>query len=305
LDCRRVNLFIGEPNTGKSNILEALAFQALQQTLTLENLVRVNDLSNLFFENDPSNSVIIKTDEKKSEVLYEEGLVSIKFYQSTELSREFKGTFKDRQFSNQGAPWDFGIHPYFFKSLKNFPEMKYDFLSVPSGANLFQMLQTKKSLRGLVSEIVQERGFKLTLRQANYEIEISKEEDSILTAYPYPLISDTLQRIIFYIAAIETNKDDTSLVFEEPESNVFPYYAKYLAEKISLDGGKQYFITTHNPYFLQSLIQKTPIDDLQVVIVTMPKYETQVRSIVTTDEIEELIDLDSNVFLNLEKFSLQ
>ncbi len=24
IDCRRVNLFIGEPNTGKSNILEAL-----------------------------------------------------------------------------------------------------------------------------------------------------------------------------------------------------------------------------------------------------------------------------------------
>ncbi len=24
IDCRRINLFIGEPNTGKSNILEAL-----------------------------------------------------------------------------------------------------------------------------------------------------------------------------------------------------------------------------------------------------------------------------------------
>jgi AAA15 family ATPase/GTPase len=24
LDCKRINLFIGEPNTGKSNILEAL-----------------------------------------------------------------------------------------------------------------------------------------------------------------------------------------------------------------------------------------------------------------------------------------
>ena len=26
LDCRRINLLIGEPNTGKSNILEALGF---------------------------------------------------------------------------------------------------------------------------------------------------------------------------------------------------------------------------------------------------------------------------------------
>ena len=26
LDCKRINLFIGEPNTGKSNILEALGF---------------------------------------------------------------------------------------------------------------------------------------------------------------------------------------------------------------------------------------------------------------------------------------
>jgi AAA15 family ATPase/GTPase len=28
IDCKKVNLFIGEPNTGKSNILEAMALMS-------------------------------------------------------------------------------------------------------------------------------------------------------------------------------------------------------------------------------------------------------------------------------------
>jgi hypothetical protein len=301
LDCKRVNLFVGEPNVGKSNILEALSLQAIQQTLRIDGLVRVNDLSNLFLENDPSNKIVVETDSLRTEISYEQGQVILKFFKDGGLEREFKGSFDSRSFSAQGSSWDYGIHPYSFKVLNNFPEMRNDFLSIPHGENMFLMLQTNKQLRNLVSELIQERGFKLSLRQAKFEIEISKEEDSILTTYPYTVISDTLQRIIFYIAAIETNKDSTSLIFEEPESNVFPYYTKYLAEKISSDT-KQYFLTTHNPYFLQSLIQKTKLDELQVNIVHMENYSTLIRTISSVNEIEELIDLDSSVFLNLDKF---
>ena len=60
LDCKRVNLFIGEPNTGKSNILEALALFAFAYNPDLKSLVRLSDLSNLFYENDLSNSIGIE-----------------------------------------------------------------------------------------------------------------------------------------------------------------------------------------------------------------------------------------------------
>ncbi|MHA1431833.1 MAG: hypothetical protein ACTSRV_15795 [Candidatus Freyarchaeota archaeon] len=51
------------------------------------------------------------------------------------------------------------------------------------------------------------------------------------------------------------------LVFEEPEAHAFPYYTKFLAEKIALDTSNQYFISTHNPYFLLSILEKAPKDE--------------------------------------------
>jgi AAA15 family ATPase/GTPase len=51
IDCKKVNLFIGEPNTGKSNILEALGFIGwLGQpgNIPLSDIVRFQTMPNLF-----------------------------------------------------------------------------------------------------------------------------------------------------------------------------------------------------------------------------------------------------------------
>jgi|JI102314A2RNA_FD_contig_41_5240748_length_2428_multi_3_in_0_out_0_3 AAA15 family ATPase/GTPase len=298
LECRRVNLFIGEPNVGKSNILEALSVPTIQQTLSVDGLIRMNDLSNLFFENDPSNKILVECDEIRTEIYYEEGIVSVS-YKDKLARRILRGSFQTKDFDGDNIRWDYGIHRYSFKLLQNFPNINNDFLSVPFGDNLFFLLQTNKALRALISDFIQDKGFKLTLRQATKEIEISKEKDSLLIAYPYTLISDTIQRIIFYIAAIETNKPGVSLIFEEPESNVFPYYTKYLAEKIGYDTDKQYFITTHNPYFLQSVIEKTHSEDLSVHLVDLKNYQTEVHTL-SRKGVSTILDLNSDVFLNFD-----
>ena len=53
-DCRRVNVFIGYPNVGKSNILEALGLFSLLQlggreNFDLDQICRVKNFSELFF----------------------------------------------------------------------------------------------------------------------------------------------------------------------------------------------------------------------------------------------------------------
>src|SRR5271169_3280437 len=53
IDCNQINIFIGEPNTGKSNILEALALftfvdQSFNSHSELSWYIRFKDLSNLF-----------------------------------------------------------------------------------------------------------------------------------------------------------------------------------------------------------------------------------------------------------------
>jgi len=298
IECSRVNLFIGDPNVGKSNILEALSFPAIQLVFYIDKLMRCNDLSNLFYENDLSNSIIVNLDELKSKMTYEKGNVKLDF-SSPNLSREMSSSLRDKEFRN-GVHWSFKVHPYFFKSLRNFPELDHDYLSVPNGDNLFLMLQTNKDLRKKINRLIGDVGFKLALRQSTHEVEIFKEEEGAVITYPYSIISDTLQRLIFFISAIETNKPGSTLILEEPESNVFPYYTKFLAEKIAYDSEKQYFITTHNPYFLQSIIEKTPTVDLKVNLVKMQDFQTKVISLSERGK-EEILDLNSDVFLNFDK----
>jgi len=49
LDCKKINLFIGEPNTGKSNILETLGILSFSSYGRIEDFVRFERMSNLFY----------------------------------------------------------------------------------------------------------------------------------------------------------------------------------------------------------------------------------------------------------------
>jgi len=66
-DCKRINLFIGKPNVGKSNILEALSlfsipFLAESKTHALNNLIRVETETELFYQGKFDNHSYIETD---------------------------------------------------------------------------------------------------------------------------------------------------------------------------------------------------------------------------------------------------
>lgn len=65
LDCKRVNVFIGKPNVGKSNILEALGlFSSVYIEENLNELVRMKKVDDLFFDSFLSNKIEIKLDDK-------------------------------------------------------------------------------------------------------------------------------------------------------------------------------------------------------------------------------------------------
>src|SRR5690349_17499411 len=63
LKTRKVNLLIGYPNVGKSNILEALSLLSSYQSCQklMEGYIRYDDLENLFYENDPSSGLVVAT----------------------------------------------------------------------------------------------------------------------------------------------------------------------------------------------------------------------------------------------------
>ena len=74
-------------------------------------------------------------------------------------------------------------------------------------------------------------GQKLNLRVDERKLEVVKEQEGMTYSYPYSSVADTLQRIIFYLAAIESNTDAV-LLFEEPEAHSFPVYVARLWRRI-------------------------------------------------------------------------
>ena len=138
------------------------------------------------------------------------------------------------------------------------------------------------------------------LDMGNETLQTQKNIDGDVYTYPYSLIADTFQRLIFYLAAIESNEGSV-LLFEEPEVSSFPPYVTQLAERIAEDveaGRNQYFITTHSPYLLTKLLEKTAIADTAVFVVDYEDYHTIVRML-TDDEVDHLLEHGSSMFWNL------
>ena len=128
------------------------------------------------------------------------------------------------------------------------------------------------------------------------EFAIQKHEGGIVTEFPYESVSDTLQRVMFYEAAMVSNKDAV-LVFEEPEAHAFPFNTKHLGEQMALDETNQYFIATHNPYLLSAVVEKANKDEVGVFITYWENHETKVKML-TGDELSRLMDADP--FLSIE-----
>jgi len=61
IDCKRINVFIGEPNSGKSNILKAIGFLSyLGLGGAPEKYVRTRVFRELFYDKDIEQELVIK-----------------------------------------------------------------------------------------------------------------------------------------------------------------------------------------------------------------------------------------------------
>ena len=72
LQCKKLNILIGEPNSGKSNIIEALALQsqnALRDSLNHE-FFRYKNIGDLFYDFNINNPVEVSTEDNKTILKY-------------------------------------------------------------------------------------------------------------------------------------------------------------------------------------------------------------------------------------------
>ena len=309
MPCKKINVFIGEPNSGKSNIIEALAMMSqgvIGQEISKE-VVRYKSIGDLFFDFNINKPIDLFTEEMNYKFSYsirEDGVPDNQFnFELKKNLTEFAVLNVDHngKIINLGTPVSTVFRYYQYKRLANFTLGYMPHLSPPFGENLPSLLLSNEDFRNWTTDFFESKGFTLTQKPAENEISISKFVNKSIYSYPYLSVSETLQRIVFYSMAIQSNKNSI-LLFDEPESNTFPFYTKFLAEKIALDETNQFFLTTHNPYLLMSLIEKSNNNNINVCVARMKNYETEVI-VLNSRQLEEVLDFNSDVFFNLDRIT--
>ena len=142
--------------------------------------------------------------------------------------------------------------------------------------------------------------WKLRFDQNTKTFRLSEVREDEIMDYNLDLLSDSLKRLFFYVTILRTSENAT-LVFDEPDVYAFPPYPKTLGDLIATDSSNQYFLTTHNPYFLGSLVEKTPADDLAIFVCSRgDDGATNVRE-VPRDRMPLIVEHGASVFFNLER----
>lgn len=319
LDCSRINIFIGKPNTGKSNILEALGlfssirfsnYTSDKQQIS-KDIVRYEYFMNFFYDNNTNNTATITVDNSQILISSEQDNYHFLLERINQVGRRKEKAIRIT-YSDQGRYKEFkgtlkgfdDLYPvikfYRYKQLTEFKAHETKYLLPPLGSNLVNLLQANKKIVTALSDILSPLGFRPYVRPADKKIEIVKTDTDLFVGFSLDLTAETIQRLFILIPAILTNKESI-LVFEEPETHLFPFYTKYIAEIIAIDKfNNQYFISTHNPYLLTSLVEKTPRKDLRVFLTYYEDSETKVHYM-TEKQIGEVSDWD-NIFFNINKY---
>ena len=306
-DCKRINLLIGKPNVGKSNILEALSAFSLPyarytNNKSLQQFIRCENESELFYNGDKTKDIEIHTDSdqfvfqssKTSFVSRLNGLLNGKSV--VELSG-----LKIKQTGTEMPNKD--VRSYFFPTPFQFENTDVNILQPTTGCNLSSILDSLEHTKDEISDILALYGLKLSFDQASQQLKLLKSvsENSIYLV-PFNSIADTLQRMMYYKTAIASN-ENAILTFEEPEAHSYPPYVSKITTDIIYSESNQFFITTHSPYVLNEFLENKK-EDLAIYLIDFEDGETSVRGL-TDEEIDKVYQFGVDLFFNSEIFLAQ
>jgi AAA15 family ATPase/GTPase len=311
LECGRVNLFVGKPNVGKSNVLEALSLLGSSYSGSkkfMSEFIRYKSISNCFYYNNIENDVSVVVNDRSifaSIIFNPTGAGFFEF--SSNFNKLNKEEFDFANISSTGEVLRKKISEYSpvkYYLFKQKPVVsalsKHYFLTPPDGRNLSFVVQHIGRLSKEIASLFEEYNLQFVIDILKRQFEIQRKIGNVVHKIDYQLIADTLQRIIFHYAAIFSNKHSI-ILFEEPEAHSFPPYVRELALKISESTDNQYFITTHSPHLFTTLVEETPIEELAVFITYFENFETKFKKL-NAEEISELLNYGIDIFFNQRWF---
>ncbi|CAN1563872.1 COG1106 Predicted ATPases [Flavobacteriaceae bacterium] len=309
--CKKINVFVGMPNAGKSNILEAIGLIGSldYQYLDIKDFVRFTKPNELFFEGNTKNISRVLID--NNYILNLEQHLDFLIINYTDnrgaKSKGVKKHYNSTEFKvdvssgiNEFSINKHSIKKYSFKETNKIGSNN-DFLDYPYGDNLAQIISFIPELRKKVNDFFKQNNLKLLVEKGTNELKIFKEyQDGTVFTLPYDMIADTLQRLIFYKAAIMSNKKAV-LLFEEPEAHCFePYILEFTNDVKYDENDNQFFIVTHSDFIIKEFLRdEESKENTNIYLVNNVDGETQVK-LLEKDKNEDVYEYGMNVFFNFE-----
>lgn len=155
-------------------------------------------------------------------------------------------------------------------------------------------------LKANLAEIFHNYGLKMVFDSGLQQIKAMRENGLDMFLVPFGSLADSLQRLIFYKSAIESNHNKV-LCFEEPEAHTFPPYISSVVNDIIDSKTNQFFITTHSPYVLSSLLESAG-EDLAIYVVDFKDNATIVNRL-SDNQLQTAYDNGIDMFFNIEVFT--
>jgi len=300
LECSRINVFVGKPNVGKSNVLEALGMYGLDKS-NPQKFIRFEQVKNFFPFNDTKVDINVNSNLGNIEISFDREKSQ---YHFKRYSDDLEGSLiweNDGKVSSWGRNMSIKkVKKYSFKPYQEAHNSQELYLMPPHGNNLFTILETNSELREEVASAFSSYDLEFAMDTERNKLLIQRRINGLSYFIPFSLVADTLQRIIFHYAAIYSNENSV-ILFEEPESHSYPPYIADLSYKIIDSATNQFFITTHSPYLLNTLMENTPREDLSIFVATYKNYETHVQKL-TDQDFSDIFNNGVDLFFNLRWF---
>ncbi|MBL7795333.1 MAG: AAA family ATPase [Saprospiraceae bacterium] len=329
LDCERINIFIGKPNAGKSNILEAISLLGAGYSKSahfMSEFIRYSKIPQLFSNISFREPISIESDNSIASLHFDSKTNDFSFVVKPKMPKPSNGDtpkrgvqlvplhqnplheplFEIEHILNDGSYHGARfrerpdrIKKYDFRGLGKYAEHG-PFLHPPHGENFYFIAQSHPALQEEIFKFLKPNGLELLLDEESRRLFVVQKGEKSLISFPITSVPDTFQRYIFHLAAILSNRDSV-LLFEEPESHSYPPYINQLAQHIVDDeGGNQFFITTHNPYLLTPILQEAK--DVALFVTWFENFQTHARKL-SEAELSDILSYGMDVFFNLKHFT--
>ncbi|MDZ7935563.1 MAG: AAA family ATPase [Emticicia sp.] len=305
---RKINLFIGRPNVGKSNLLEALSlfnpsiFKSEIRELPskkIKEFIRFENEPELFFEGEIKHRINININNLECSIFKDNIRVLELDTNDNKYSNFVKGFFIEFHTNfNTKRPT---IKSYCFKTSVKYQKDNNVYLTPPFGKNILQVIESLPNLKQTIINWFRQYNLKIASDSASHSLKVFKKiNDDEIFLIPYTSIADTLQRLIFYKTAIQSNENSV-LVFEEPEAHSFPPYIVEFTQEVINSTSNQFFMATHSPIIVNDFLENAR-EDLSIFMVDFRDGQTVAKAL-SRDEINDVYRYGVDLFFNNEAYT--